>query len=135
MGVKIMLSFEIWTAIEIFSNPYDLEISIIHDRNSGQFAICINRGPNNNYKPLFTPEPFTKSLNIAVNEVKLTLETIYTFIKFDLENVSSDSTLCLNPNGLGIDWSKVMSLNLINQITCELGKKPHKVSTCNMMCF
>jgi hypothetical protein len=115
------------TALEIFTNPGDLEICIEQEKEGAKFSIGIFRGPGHNFKPMLTSQPFAEKLEDAVGAVKGTLESIHEILTKDLADRKSFSSLYLNPSGLEIDQSKILNQDLIARILDEL--RQHRVAS------
>lgn len=115
------------TALEIFTNPDDLEITIGQEKEGAKFTIGIFRGPGHNFKPMLTSQPFAEKLEDAVEVIKGILESIREAIAKDFANRKSLPSQYLNPDGLEIDQSKVLNLDLIARILDEL--RQHKVAS------
>jgi hypothetical protein len=118
------------TALEIFTNPADLEIIIGQDKEGAKFAVGIFRGPGHNFKPMLTSQPFAEKLEDAVEAIKRTLELIHEVLTKDCEDrksLPSLSSQCLNPDGLEIDLFEVLNLELITRILEELRR--HRVAS------
>lgn len=120
------------TALEIFTNPGDLEFTIGQDKDSSKFAIGIFRGPGHRYKPMITSVPFAETQEDAVKAVEEILQMIHDCITKEFENPGSIASQYLNPDGREIDQSKVLSQDLISRILGEL-QQHQKASTCDMV--
>jgi len=116
-----------FTALEIFTNPGDLEITIRQEKEGAKFTIGIFRGPGHNFKPMLTSQPFAGKLEDAVEAIKRTLESIHEVMTKDLADQKSLTSQYLNPDGLVVDQSKVLNLDLIARILDEL--RQHKVAS------
>ncbi len=114
------------TAMEIFTNPGDLEITIGQRRRGAKFAISISRGPGNNFKPLITSKPFAETQEDAIKVIEGTLESIREIMLKDFEEHKGLPPQYLNPDGLEIDRSKVLNPELIARILEEL--RQHQVA-------
>lgn len=120
------------TALEIFTNPTDLEFTISQEEGGRKFAVGIYRGPGHNYKPMLTSEPFAKTLDEAVETVKVILEAI---VKTETEGLNDQRSLVtqiLNPDNRPVDQSKVLNAELIARIVDEL-RLHKKASTWEMV--
>jgi hypothetical protein len=122
MGISRM------TALEIFTNPSDLEITIGQEEGVGKFAIGIFRGPGHNFKPMLTSQPFGESLEDTIKTVEETLQTVHEAMTREFENKGSFVSRYLNPNGQEIDQSKVLNQDLIKWVLKEL-RQHQKAST------
>ena len=114
MGVSLL------TALEIFTNPYDLHIQIGEDKESGKYAICISRGPGHKFKPILTSTPFAETFEDEVKTVGETLEAIRQAAEREFMNTDSFVCRMFNSEGKDIDLSKVLNVGLIAKITGEL---------------
>jgi hypothetical protein len=115
------------TAIEIFTNPSDLEIVIGQEKSSGKYAIAITRGPGHNFKMMLDSEPFTEKFEEALKAVKTILETVQQSVKKELEDPKSFTAQFLNPDNQALDQSKALNPDLINRIMDEL--RQHRVAS------
>ena len=63
------------SALEIFSNPFDLEFMIGEDqgKKDGTFCLALTRGPGHNFKPVLTGEGY-KSKDDAIETFKKVLD-------------------------------------------------------------
>jgi len=116
------------TALEIFSNPNDLEISIRRERKgNGRYSIEFSRGPGHNFKLMLSSKPFTEKPEEAVEIVRETLETIQQVVAKKFADKESFLSGYFNPDGKLIDQLQVLSSDLIIQIVEEL--KQHQVAS------
>ena len=120
MGISLL------TALEIFTNPGDLEITIGQEREGAKFAIGIFRGPGHNFKPMLTSQPFAETQEDAIGAIKGTLDSIHEAMTKDFADRKSLPSQYLNPNGEEIDQSKVLNPDLIAQVLDELRR--HRVA-------
>ncbi len=121
MGVSMI------TALEIFTNPGDLEITIGQEKEGARFAIGIFRGPGHNFKPMLTSQPFAEKFEDAIEAVKGTLESIHDALSKDFADRKSFPSQYLNPGGQEIDQTKVLNPDLIHRILDEL--RQHRVAS------
>jgi len=121
MGISMI------TALEIFTNPGDLEIIIGQEKEEAKFTIGIFRGPGHNFKPMLTSQPFAETQEDAVEAIKGTLESIREALTKDFADRKSLPSQYLNPDGLEIDLSKVLNPELIARILEEL--RQHRVAS------
>ncbi len=112
------------TALEIFTNPRDLEIIIGSD--AGKYGFAITRGPGHDHKVMVETNVFAKTQEDAVEAIKGTLESICEALKRDFADLKSFPSQYLNPDGQEIDPSKVLNPDLINRIIDEL--RQHQVA-------
>jgi len=71
-----MTGITMGTALEIFTNPRDLQVTIAQELNGGgKFGFGIFRGPGHGFKPLLTSAFFAEALEEAVQAVRGVLET------------------------------------------------------------
>ncbi len=125
MGISMI------TALEIFTNPGDLEITVGQAKPGDKFAIGIFRGPGHNFKPMLTSQPFAGKVEDAVKAVKGILESIQQAMTKDFADRKSFPSQYLNPNGLKINQSKVLNPDLISRILDEL--RQHRVASTSKM--
>ena len=112
------------TALEMFTNPYDLTISIGREKmESGRYALAICRGPGHNFKPMINSQPFTEKLDEVIQEIKKILDTVVQLMTKEFEDKRSIPSQYLNPDGQTLDPSKVLSAELIAQIIEKLETK------------
>ena len=115
------------TALEIFTNPGDLEITIGQEKEGAKFAVGIFRGPGHNFKPILTSQPFAESEEEAIKAVGEILRTVHGTITKEFENWASLASQYLNPDGQEIDQSKILNQDLIARILDEL--RQHRVAS------
>jgi len=120
------------SAFEIFTNPGDLEFTIVEDTESGKFSIGIFRGSGHNYKPLITSRLFAESIEVAAEQIRELLETASTYVRKEFDDRKSLPSRLLNPDGRAIDETKVLNPELIGRIIAEV-KQNRSASTCQMM--
>ena len=95
------------TALEIFTNPGDLEITIRQENGDGKFAIGIYRGPGHSFKPMITSQPFADTSEEAIKAIEGILQAVHESIAKEFENRE-------------IDKSKILDQSLIGRIIEEL---------------
>ncbi|NTV22523.1 MAG: hypothetical protein HGB03_03085 [Candidatus Yonathbacteria bacterium] len=110
------------TALEIFTNPSDLEITVGQEKEGAKFAIGIFRGPGHNFKPMLTSQPFAENQENAIKFIAKILQTVHEVL------ISRG----LNPTDQEIDQSKVLNQDLIARILEEL-RVCGKASTYKML--
>lgn len=115
------------TALEIFTNPDDLEIVIGKVKNSDKYIIAIMRGPGHNFKMMIDSEPFAGKFEDAIESIKTVLEAVRESITKELGDPETLASQILNPDGQAVDQSKVLSSDLIDKIIDEL--RQHKVAS------
>lgn len=126
MGISII------TALEIFTNPGDLEITIGQENEGSKFAFGIFRGPGHNFKPMLTSQPFAETQEDAIKTVEGILQTVHEAIAKEFKDSGSPASQYLNPDGQEIDQSKVLNQELITRILEEL-RAHGKESTCKIL--
>jgi len=114
-------------ALEIFTNPSDLEIIIGQEKSSGKYAIAIMRGPGHNFKMMLDSEPFAENFEDALKTAREILEIIQQAITKELKDPENLVIQILNLDKQAIDQSKVLNPDLINRIVDELRK--HKIAS------
>lgn len=126
-----MSGISMLTALEIFTNPGDLEIIISQEKGEGKFMIGILRGPGHNYKMMLTSQPFAETQEEAIKVIEGILQTVSGVITKELKDRESLASQYLNPDGQEIDQSKVLNQDRIDQVLEEL-RQHQKASTCKM---
>jgi len=111
------------TALEIFTNPNDLEIVIGQEKSSGKYAIAIMRGPGHRGKLLIDSEPTIEKFEDALEAVKTILEGIQQFMTKEFEDPKSLVSQFLKSDDQIIDNSKTLNPDLINRIMDKLRKR------------
>jgi len=119
------MELSMFTSLEIFTNPGDLEIII--RSNGGKYGFAITRGPGHNHKVLIDSNGFADTMDGVIKMVKETLESIHESLTKDCANRKSLPSQYLNPDGLEIDQVKVLNLDLIGRIIDELHK--HRIAS------
>lgn len=115
-----MSGISMLTALEIFTNPKDLEITIGHEKGGDKFAIGIFRGPSHNFKPMLTSQPFAKTPEDAVEAIKGILETVRQAATKELGNKESILFQHLNLDNREIDQSRILDSDFVDRILDEL---------------
>lgn len=110
------------TAMEIFTNPYDLEVTVGRTDKDSKFSIFMSRGPGHRFKILITSEPFAKKLEDAIKGIEEILGMVVQVMEKEFENRESIPSQYLNPDNQRIDRSKILTPELIEQITESLHK-------------
>lgn len=64
-----MSGISMMTALEIVTNPKDLQILLTQDKVNGKYAIVIYRGPGHNFKLLISSIPYFEKIDSALDEV------------------------------------------------------------------
>ena len=111
------------TALEIFTNPNDLDISIIEDDNSGKYYIEFCRGPGHNFKLMLSSQPFTEKLEDAVKTVRETLEAVHLALIREFDEEESIPYKYLNSDNQPIDQLRILTPELIARIVEELQRQ------------
>ncbi len=112
------------TALEIFSNPRDLEIRIDQEEKSDKYFIVISRGPGHNFKLLLDSEPFTDNFEVILEVVENSLKLIEQTTTKELEEAKDPLyqvvNQVFNPQKKTIDRTKTLNSDLIKKIMSEL---------------
>ncbi len=138
MGLSIMTALKIFrdlddlTALEIFTNPSDLEIAIGRKNGDGKYFVIISRGPRHRFKPMFDSNPFASELEDAVGVIKTILESSFEVGMNEFGERDDLVAQVLNPRNEPIDLNRVMNPELISRILAEL-RQHQTVSTCNIL--
>jgi hypothetical protein len=119
------------TALEMFTNPGDLEIAIGRANEGEKFSLNICRGPGHHYKPMITSTPYFDTVEEAIKEVKRILGDTHKALMKDFEERGSFPAQYLKPDGQGIDPEKVLNPELIERILAEL--REHQVASTHKM--
>ncbi len=119
------------TALEIFTNPGDLEVTIGQEDGKGKFAVGVFRGPGHNFKPMLTSQPFAETQEEAIKSVEEILQTVHEAMTKEFKDSRSIPSRVLKPEGVEIDQSKVLTPELISRILEEL-RQHRKASTYKM---
>ena len=114
-------------ALEIFSNPTDLEIIITEDKKSKKYGIAFCRGPGHNFKLMLSADPYTEEFKDVINAARTILEGIYQAMTEELKNPESLIVQFLNPENNQLDESKSLNPELIDRIIKEL--KEHRIAS------
>lgn len=126
------MSISLITAIEIYSNPYDLEFLVGKEKGGTKFAIAITRGPGHNYKLLLTTEPYTENQAEVIGRIREILERVRSVAENELNNPESIAASFLNPDGEEINQANVLNADLIERIIAKL-EQDRVASTCEMV--
>ncbi len=121
-----MAAFRLITALEIYSNPHDLEFSIFLGPD-GKYGLLITRGPGHNFKRMISSTPFAdtpeKAIEIVENILKISRKAIIS----EFEDSGSFLVRTFHPDLQTVDESKVLSEKLIEQILGDL--RQHQVAS------
>jgi len=120
------------TAVEIFTNPYDLEIDIMLVQDNGKFCFSITRGPGHNHKLLVSSRSFSNTRDDVIRVVEGILQDSYVSTTQELRDSGGHISQYLNPHGQEIDQSKVLNSDLITRILDEL-RRHGRVRTYNLV--
>ena len=118
-----MSRFYTSVAMEIFTNPSDLGISIDQDARTGKYVMSIKRGPGDFFKTILTSPPVDK-VEDGIEAARKLLEGIYRVFTCPNEGGKSLLDLYFKKQSSGAD---VLSSELIMQILDELRR--HQMAT------
>ncbi|MES2059573.1 MAG: hypothetical protein V4438_00925 [Patescibacteria group bacterium] len=104
------------TALEIFTNPWDLVFTVGEEVGGGKFAFGIFRGPGHQGKVLLTTQPFAETLEEVVEAVNGVLQSICKAVTEEFESKQSLASQYLNPDGQEIHQSKVLNQEIISWV-------------------
>lgn len=107
-------------ALNIFTNPNDLEIVIGQETGGPRFGFIISRGPGHNFRPILSGSPFAKDAEEAIEKIKELLLRAHTFCTKELSNKGSIPSQFLNPDNDELVQDKILNLGLIEKIISEL---------------
>ncbi len=108
----------ILTALEIFTNPDDLEFSIGLEGN--KWAVIISRGPGHYFKLLLSSEHVFGSREAAIDKIKGELVFICEKGKEILGDSSNPAANVINPDNLPVGNMEVLTQERLEQIINEL---------------
>ena len=126
------MTISLITAIEIYTNPYDLEFLVGKENGGSKFAIAITRGPGHDYKLLLTTAPYTENQAEAIGIIREILELTRSTVEGELNNPESIAASFLNPDGEEINQANVLNPDLIERIIAKL-EQDREASTCEMV--
>ena len=117
------MSVSLMDALEIFTHPRDLELSIVKEKGTNKYGICITRGPGHDFKLLITSSFSFEGSKEAIDATKGLLEVIeQTGIK-EFSNPSSLISRICNPGKIALDENSILGPEQITRIIEELQKK------------
>ena len=106
------------TALEIFTQPDDLEFSI--GCKDDKWAIMVTRGPGHNFKLLITTEPVFESKDAAIKVVEELLDGICQGYESELTDPSSLAAQFVNPEDRSLENANVLTAERREWIIQEL---------------
>lgn len=108
------MSVSMLTALEIFSNPFDL-VFVIGERN-GKWGFSICRGPEHRYKLMLSTDYFADSRQAAIDAIADILTRVCQAGTQEFSDSDSAAGAIFNPTGLPIDDAESLSGQLREQI-------------------
>lgn len=102
-----IISSSYGTKLEIFTNPYDLEITVAQSGTGGRFSLCLSRGPWHRFKVMLTCVDFACSLDEGARSVGELLKVIH------------ESVTKVNPPGM-YDNSDALTQSVIEQVVTDI---------------
>ena len=114
---------DLLTAVEIFSNPHDLQVSIVQDKNIKKWALLICRGPGHGFKTLLESQFFFDNSKDAIGYVKKILDAIQKNIREGFLKKESLVFQALNPKSEKLDEASILNDNVITHIIKDLEEK------------
>lgn len=120
------MGISMYTALVIFTNPFDLHITVGQPAEGAKFAFGIFRGPGHCFMRMLTSTPFAETLEDAIRAVKEILEAVCKAATTSLTDPECLMAWLLNPEGAEIDPSKVLNPELIERIIQDLRR--HQVA-------
>ncbi|HLC49701.1 MAG TPA: hypothetical protein VJI96_04945 [Candidatus Andersenbacteria bacterium] len=109
------------TALEIFTNPNDLEFTV--GERTGKWAILITRGPGHNFKMLLSSEPVLPSKAEAITGISNLLKTILHICGNEMTNPATLAAQMLNPDNKSLEEAAVLTPAMQTRIIEELQQK------------
>lgn len=120
MGISMI------TAVEIYTNPKDLEFRIGQERHDGLFAFTVTRGPGHDFRLLLSTRPFAQTEEEIIDAIGEILVGIHESAPKELEGMSNRlGFLCSDQTA--VDSTNVLSPELITRILEEL--RQHQVAS------
>lgn len=105
------------TALEIFTNPYDLEFVVGEGNDgSGKFGFYISRGPGHSFKLLLSSKAFGDKPEEVVIYIQEILRGIQAQSSEILSNKDCALSQILNPEGKELDQLEVLNESFIDRI-------------------
>ena len=107
-------------ALEIFSNPYDLFLSIFQNKNNEKYGIVVSRAKGHNFKLLISSEAVFETSEKAQETIKSILELAK---KVSLEKIKEKDgfvSRILNIKDTDIDQTSILFDELIEKIIGEI---------------
>ncbi len=114
------MGISMFTALGIFANPFDLQITIGQPAGGVKFAFGIFRGPIHCFIPMLTSTPFAETLEDAIQEVDEILRAVHEYVAKSLADPANPVAQLLNPEGAEINPAAVLNPELIARILGEL---------------
>jgi hypothetical protein len=111
------------TAIEIFINPHDLDITIFRESYGRFFGFSINRGPTTDFKPLIRGRIVASTRTEASRGIGTMLHMIRKTIVDEFELHENLPIRVLSPDQLYINEALVLNEILIEQVVNELNRR------------
>lgn len=109
------------TALEIFSQPDDLEFVIFE--KGGLFGFLITRGPGHNFKLIISTSPYAADLAQAIRGVDTTLEHVCSYATAEVGNSGSLVAAFMNPDNRPVDDANGLSALYRERIIADLTSK------------
>jgi hypothetical protein len=106
------------TALEIFTQPDDLEFRV--DQDGDKWAFAITRGSGHNFKLLITAQPVCESSKEAVQAIADLLESICSGMTAELSTPSTMAAQFVNPNDRPLDDANMLSGEIRERIVSDL---------------
>lgn len=109
-----MAGLTLITALEIYTNPFDLDIVIMEN------VMVISRGPGHNFKILLSAEwKFNDKIEV-VEDIKSILKTIIDKNKAELSIPNSFVASICNPKNEPLDEATVLTESMLDEIISSL---------------
>lgn len=105
------------TALEIYTNPFDLDIIITED------ALMMSRGPGHNFKILLSGEWKFSDKIIIAEDIKNILKTIIDKNNTEISKPGSFVASICNPNNEPLNKAIVLTDNMLSEIILSLSKR------------
>lgn len=108
------------TALEIYTNPEDLEFAIGEDEESGKWSLVITRGPSHHFKLLLSADGTLGSKAEAIKQIGLLLKTAREEGRRTLTDPESFIGKIVNPKGLAPEDMEILTDEQSERILEEL---------------
>lgn len=103
-------------ALEIITNPTDLQFLLVQREDDGNYCFIIIRGPKDGFRMLFRAPDFVKTKEEIIQRVETLLESFRSVTHEILGDEDGVFTECINPETMECRELKLMDQVAINRI-------------------